>query len=122
MPTWRSKHSIASARSGLAPRNKSVTVAQSRRRGCSVFTLLAGIVTPVAVPPEVKRAAAIRIVDPIGRWSSNNRDTWQAVVISDLPGPMGGVSLRASTGARISVTNDGIVIDNGQGAFTGVMV
>ena len=40
----------------------------------------------------------------------------QAVVISDLPGPMGGVSLRASTGARISVTNDGIVIDNGQGA------
>jgi uncharacterized protein involved in type VI secretion and phage assembly len=55
-----------------------------------------------------------------------------AVVISDLPGPAGGVSLRTAAGARITVSNGGIVIDNGQGAsitltgnkvhITGVMV
>ena len=56
----------------------------------------------------------------------------QAIVISDLPSPLGGVSLHTNTGARISVTDDGILIDNGQGAsialtgnrihVTGVMV
>ncbi len=55
-----------------------------------------------------------------------------AVIISDLPGPTGGVSLRTSSGARITVNDTGIVIDNGQGAsitlsgntvhITGVMV
>jgi uncharacterized protein involved in type VI secretion and phage assembly len=55
-----------------------------------------------------------------------------AVVISDLPGPTGGVSLRTTAGARITVSDTGIVIDNGQGAsitltgnkvhITGVMV
>ena len=39
-----------------------------------------------------------------------------AVTISDLPGPTGGVSLRTSSGARITVNDTGIVIDNGQGA------
>jgi hypothetical protein len=37
-------------------------------------------------------------------------------VISDMPGPAGGVTLRTATGARISVTAAGISIDNGQGA------
>lgn len=56
----------------------------------------------------------------------------QALVISDLPGPLGGISVRMSTGAHISVADGGIVIDNGQGAaialtgnqvqITGVMV
>jgi uncharacterized protein involved in type VI secretion and phage assembly len=55
-----------------------------------------------------------------------------AVVISDAPGTSGGVALRTSTGARITVSESGIVIDNGQGAsialtgntvrITGVMV
>jgi uncharacterized protein involved in type VI secretion and phage assembly len=55
-----------------------------------------------------------------------------AVVISDLPGPAGGVSLRTTSGARITVSDAGIVIDNGKGAsitltgntvhITGVMV
>ncbi len=55
-----------------------------------------------------------------------------AVVISDIPGPAGGVSLRTASGARITVSDTGIVIDNGQGAsitltgnkvhITGVMV
>jgi uncharacterized protein involved in type VI secretion and phage assembly len=40
----------------------------------------------------------------------------QAVVISDAPGPLAGVTLRASTGARITVSDGGIVIDNGRGA------
>src|SRR5262249_1558535 len=39
-----------------------------------------------------------------------------AVTISDGPGPLGGVSLRTSSGARITVNDTGIVIDNGQGA------
>jgi hypothetical protein len=39
-----------------------------------------------------------------------------ALVISDLHGRTGGITLRTATGARISVTTDGIFIDNGQGA------
>jgi len=39
-----------------------------------------------------------------------------AVTISDASGPTGGVSLRTSSGARITVNDTGIVIDNGQGA------
>jgi hypothetical protein len=39
-----------------------------------------------------------------------------ALVISDLPGPVGGISLRTPAGAHISITDAGIVIDNGQGA------
>jgi len=56
----------------------------------------------------------------------------QAVVISDAPGPLGGVTLRTSTGAHITVSDAAIVIDNGRGAsitlagntvhITGVMV
>jgi len=55
-----------------------------------------------------------------------------AVVISDIPGVAGGVSLRSTSGAHITVSDAGIVIDNGQGAsitltgnkihITGVMV
>jgi hypothetical protein len=55
-----------------------------------------------------------------------------AVVISDTPGPAGGITLLTPTGARISTTGASIVIDNGHGAaitltgntvhITGVMV
>jgi hypothetical protein len=38
------------------------------------------------------------------------------LVISDIPGPTGGIALRTPTGARISLTDTGIIIDNGQGA------
>lgn len=37
--------------------------------------------------------------------------------VSDLPGPTGGIQLRSSSGAMISVTNLGITISNGQGAM-----
>ena len=39
-----------------------------------------------------------------------------SLVVSDLPGPTGGVVVRTPNGARVSVTDAGIVIDNGQGA------
>ncbi len=55
-----------------------------------------------------------------------------ALVISDIPGPAGGITLHTPAGARISLTGTTIVIDNGQGAavtlngntvhFTGVVV
>jgi uncharacterized protein involved in type VI secretion and phage assembly len=38
------------------------------------------------------------------------------LVISDLPGPAGGVILQSASGATIRVTDSGITIDNGQGA------
>ncbi len=39
-----------------------------------------------------------------------------AVVISDLPGPTGGIMLRSTTGATIIVNDTGIYIQNGKGA------
>lgn len=39
-----------------------------------------------------------------------------ALLISDAPGPAGGILLKTSTGAMISISQTGIVISNGQGA------
>jgi uncharacterized protein involved in type VI secretion and phage assembly len=39
-----------------------------------------------------------------------------ALVISDAPGPAGGIVLKSTTGAMISISNVGITIANGQGA------
>ena len=39
------------------------------------------------------------------------------IVISDLPGPTGGIQLQTATGAMISVTDIGITISNGKGAI-----
>jgi uncharacterized protein involved in type VI secretion and phage assembly len=38
------------------------------------------------------------------------------LLISDVPGPTGGILLKSSTGAMISISDTGIIIDNGQGA------
>ncbi|MGQ4420251.1 phage baseplate assembly protein V [Streptomyces sp. SAS_269] len=38
------------------------------------------------------------------------------LVISDAPGPAGGILIKAATGAFISVNDSGITISNGQGA------
>lgn len=38
------------------------------------------------------------------------------IVISDVPGPTGGILIQTSTGAMISVSDIGIVIANGKGA------
>jgi hypothetical protein len=39
-----------------------------------------------------------------------------AVVVSDLPGPTGGIMLKSATGAFIMVNDTGIYIQNGKGA------
>jgi Type VI secretion system/phage-baseplate injector OB domain len=39
------------------------------------------------------------------------------MVISDAPGPTGGIQLQTATGAMISVTDVGIIISNGKGAI-----
>lgn len=39
-----------------------------------------------------------------------------AIVISDLPGPTGGIMLKSTTGASIIVNDTGIYIQNGKGA------
>jgi hypothetical protein len=39
-----------------------------------------------------------------------------ALVISDQPGPNGGIRIRTATGAMISISDAGIVIANGRGA------
>ena len=40
-----------------------------------------------------------------------------ALMISDLPGPTGGILLKTSTGAMISINDVGITISNGKGAI-----
>jgi uncharacterized protein involved in type VI secretion and phage assembly len=39
-----------------------------------------------------------------------------AIVLSDLPGPTGGIMLKSTTGATIIVNDTGIYIQNGKGA------
>jgi hypothetical protein len=38
------------------------------------------------------------------------------LMISDMPGPSGGILLKTATGAMISINDTGITITNGQGA------
>ena len=38
------------------------------------------------------------------------------LMLSDVPGPTGGILLKSSTGAMISINDVGITISNGQGA------
>ena len=39
------------------------------------------------------------------------------LVISDLPGPTGGIMLKSATGAMLIVNDTGIFIQNGKGAI-----
>jgi hypothetical protein len=39
------------------------------------------------------------------------------LVISDVPGPTGGILMQTTTGAMISVSDIGIIISNGKGAI-----
>ena len=38
------------------------------------------------------------------------------IVVSDLPGPTGGIMLKSTTGASVIVNDTGIYIQNGKGA------
>ena len=60
---------------------------------------------PAVVMPGIQTIDQIALVTTGGH----------SVLISDVPGPTGGIALRTG-GARISITDAGIVIDNGQGA------
>jgi len=42
--------------------------------------------------------------------------TQNTLLISDMPGPTGGILLKSATGAMIAVNETGITISNGQGA------
>ena len=42
--------------------------------------------------------------------------TQNTLMISDVPGPTGGILLKSTTGAMISISDTGIIISNGQGA------
>ncbi|MBZ9935664.1 phage baseplate assembly protein V [Mesorhizobium sp. BR1-1-16] len=39
------------------------------------------------------------------------------IVVSDVPGPTGGIMIQTTTGAMISVSDTGIIISNGKGAI-----
>lgn len=39
------------------------------------------------------------------------------IVVSDVPGPTGGIMIQTTTGAMISVSDVGIIISNGKGAI-----
>jgi len=39
------------------------------------------------------------------------------IVVSDAPGPAGGILIQTTTGATISVSDVGIIISNGKGAI-----
>jgi hypothetical protein len=39
------------------------------------------------------------------------------IVISDMPGPTGGILIQTTLGAMISVSDVGVVISNGRGAI-----
>ena len=43
------------------------------------------------------------------------------IVVSDVPGPTGGILLQTTTGAMISVSDTGIIISNGTGAVITMM-
>ena len=43
------------------------------------------------------------------------------IVISDTPGPTGGIQIQTTTGAMISVSDVGIIISNGKGAIISML-
>ena len=63
------------------------------------------------------RRAPARAGRPPGLQQVVIQTTGEAVLaLSDTPGPSGGILLQSSSGALISVSDSGIIIDNGQGA------
>jgi uncharacterized protein involved in type VI secretion and phage assembly len=43
------------------------------------------------------------------------------IVVSDVPGPTGGILIQTATGATLSVSDVGIVISNGKGAVINML-
>ncbi len=63
---------------------------------------------------EVPKRAPI--ANPVLQSITLQTPTQNGVVISDVPGPTGGVQIKIRTGAKITVTDLGIELDNGMGA------
>ena len=58
-----------------------------------------------------------RIVPPAVPGITLQTTLKNGIVISDVPGPTGGIQIQTGTGAMISVTDVGIIISNGKGAI-----
>ena len=67
--------------------------------------------TPAEVP------VLARIVPPAVPGITLQTPLKNGVVISDVPGPTGGILIQTATGAMISVSDVGIIISNGKGAI-----
>jgi uncharacterized protein involved in type VI secretion and phage assembly len=65
-------------------------------------------------PAEVPALA--RIVPPAISGFTVQTTLQNGIVISDVPGPTGGIMLKSTTGAAIIVNDTGIYIQNGKGA------
>jgi uncharacterized protein involved in type VI secretion and phage assembly len=76
------------------------------------FPIWAGCFTGTAV--DVPGAA--RAVPPAVSGITLQTTLQNGIVISDVPGPTGGIVLRSATGATLIVNDTGIYIDNGKGA------
>lgn len=57
-----------------------------------------------------------RMVPPVIPGITLQTPLKNGIVISDVPGPTGGIQIQTATGAMISVTDIGILISNGKGA------
>lgn len=58
-----------------------------------------------------------RTVPPIVPGLTIQTPLKNGIVISDTPGPTGGIMIQTATGAMISVSDVGIIISNGKGAI-----
>ncbi len=65
-------------------------------------------------PAEVPALA--RIVPPAVSGFTVQTTLQNGIVVSDVPGPTGGIMLKSTTGAAIIVNDTGIYIQNGKGA------
>lgn len=71
--------------------------------GCFFGSIAEVPALALATPPALQSV----VIQTIGQ---------NTLMISDMPGPTGGILLKATTGAMISISDTGIIISNGQGA------
>jgi len=71
--------------------------------GCFYGTAAETPALALATPPPLQAV----VIQTVGQ---------NTLVLSDMPGPTGGILLKATTGAMISISDIGILISNGQGA------
>jgi uncharacterized protein involved in type VI secretion and phage assembly len=60
--------------------------------------------------------AAARMIPPGVPGLAYQTPLQNGIVVSDVPGPTGGILIKTTTGASISVSDTGIIIQNGKGA------